>query len=844
LTTDDEAACLARLEHRSGSDQRGCAICGFRLRFIKWDACCAVSDPALSTIQITDIVRAGGWHSALFTTFSLSLSFFEAVALQALRDAGVRRTSIVVDVEGYRASLSERGVSEVGRIYDVVPLAMDNGIFHPKLMLLHGEAGIRATIGSGNLTFRGWGRNIEVIEYLHPEIEPEAFADLSDFLTLLALEATSSNGRISAERNPVPDDLIAACSRAGRARPTQAGRARVLHTLERSIVDQLRGFAADRGGATAITVVSPFFHGSGAVVDLARRLNCDNVSVCVPRHAPEWFDFAAARSAGLEVRPVEADAFNDANRSLHGKVIEISCHRGRLSLAGSVNATWPALASVKNVELAVLRSTDEPTVIGWRKCDLPAPSTALEVEPEVGPQPCLVARFDGAQIAGRVFGARASAAPWCATLDGVAIAAAVVVDSDGSFGFSARVDLLKLGRAVQLVFKRDAEEAAGWLIMDQILEAVRERGRTAEAVARILAGAGDADDIAAMLAFFADNPEALLFDRDLTSGGGSDTAKIPGASGTVDVSHLRPVDAFDAKIGAGGGGSLGAFDRLLAALRRAVVGHDESSLAASARLVLVDPRADDPDAPPPRTVPNQRLDAVFDALLARATQPSHSARQVVFTALAFLRFVSGTADDPEALIHSGLSRWQEVARAVGGATAPPDDLDKAYVAAIVARVVAEPRLAAGVHEALQAWHGGFVPPEWAENVVPRSTAAIESWLAPDAGEAAWDEAWRAVLQSETRWAWANAVSRALDAGNALPGMPASLRPTEATTIADVARGARRRDRVLVVPSGDRVDACPRCHLVLPEGDRQRLRHERVATAPCCERVLLSTGFRR
>jgi hypothetical protein len=243
-------------------------------------------------------------------------------------------------------------------------------------------------------------------------------------------------------------------------------------------------------------------------------------------------------------------------------------------------------------------------------------------------------------------------------------------------------------------------------------------------------------------------------------------------------------------------------------------------------------------------VPNQRLEAVFDALLARAAHPSHSARQVVFTALAFLRFVSGTADDPEALIHSGLGRWQEIARAAGGAMASPDDLDKAYVAVIVARVLPEPRLAAGVHEALQAWHGGFVPPEWAQNVVPRGAAAIESWIAPDAGEAAWDEAWHAVLQSETRWAWANTVSRALDAGVALPDMPASLWPAEVTTITDVASGRRRRERVRIVSSDDRVDACPRCHLMLPEGDRQRLRRERVVIASCCERVLLSTGFRR
>jgi hypothetical protein len=58
------------------------------------------------TISFGEIVRAEGWQSAFFTTYSLSLSFFEAVVLQGLRAGGVRQARIVVDLEGYRLPLA------------------------------------------------------------------------------------------------------------------------------------------------------------------------------------------------------------------------------------------------------------------------------------------------------------------------------------------------------------------------------------------------------------------------------------------------------------------------------------------------------------------------------------------------------------------------------------------------------------------------------------------------------------------------------------------------------------------------------------------------------------------
>src|SRR3954470_8638463 len=101
----------------------------------------------LQMLSPYEILASEKWHSALFTTFSVSLSFFEAVPLHALRARGARSIGILTDIVGYRASLSEAGVADAGRTYDLVPLRLSTGFFfHPKIMLLASDNTLRATV--------------------------------------------------------------------------------------------------------------------------------------------------------------------------------------------------------------------------------------------------------------------------------------------------------------------------------------------------------------------------------------------------------------------------------------------------------------------------------------------------------------------------------------------------------------------------------------------------------------------------------------------------------------------------------------------------------------------------
>src|ERR1700676_3403025 len=138
------------------------------------------------TLAPLDLISAHPWQRVTITTYALSLSFFEAVILDALIRAGGREAMILADIDGVRASLSEQGAQRVGKDYEVEPVSVSSGVFHPKISVLSGENECHLLVGSGNLTFGGWGGNYEVLEHLHPSFAADAINDVADFFDLLS----------------------------------------------------------------------------------------------------------------------------------------------------------------------------------------------------------------------------------------------------------------------------------------------------------------------------------------------------------------------------------------------------------------------------------------------------------------------------------------------------------------------------------------------------------------------------------------------------------------------------------------------------------------------------------
>src|SRR5690348_10572353 len=89
--------------------------------------------------SMRELLAAARWKHALFTTYALSLSYFESEVLRPLHYAGCDDIWLIVDAEGYRRSLLERRSKRVGQEYRLIPAALPHGILHAKSIYLSGE---------------------------------------------------------------------------------------------------------------------------------------------------------------------------------------------------------------------------------------------------------------------------------------------------------------------------------------------------------------------------------------------------------------------------------------------------------------------------------------------------------------------------------------------------------------------------------------------------------------------------------------------------------------------------------------------------------------------------------
>ncbi len=800
-----------------------------------------------------DLIASNPWSSVLLTTYSLSLSFLEAIPLASVYRS-YRNFTVVSDIEGYRASLSDVGAVGVGRDYDLVPVKCSTGVFHPKIALLADEKGeIRATVGSGNLTFGGWGYNNEVLELLRPGRDSACFSDLAAMLESMMKHARPG-GRLECVNPPELGPFIEMARKAAVA-PGDGG-ARLLHTMDAPLLSQIAAMADDLGGAESVHVVSPFFSAHHGVRMLSESLLCDRISVAVPSIAPSVFDFAAAAADGMQVSAVACDAFGDG-RSLHSKVFDIECAKGRLVVSGSANATVPALTGA-NIEAVVARIHDRQPIFGWNPVQVYEVSTTSEKEPAERSGAAMVVEYFAGALSGRIFGGDGLEGTWEAHLASGArrsAVGAVSVAGDGSFSLrpSEQVDPLSFGSSVQVIFSKGPDEIRGWLVLRGFLSEMNRRGPISRSIRRQVAGFGTVTDMNLILEFVARDPDALIEAAERTGGGGrADRAAsmqsfVKGAFGTAGALEMN-------ETWRGGSAVRHGQDDLIDALVRSLAttlpgdedeaGDDEDEDANDGR--------DARRPSPPRgggsggqRIRTNLVERAFKKLFEKVEAvPSGPARAPgLYLLFDMIARIVPRSEDGDRLLAPYLEKWLSLAKGARPQEGESGGLD-GCVATVVSRLfLGDPSKAETLHLFLQAWTEGEVPEEFALLLTPERGGLNEELLSRGTTTQEWARAWQTILATKTSWSAVNELHRALSA----PGAPFEV-PEGATTkeISVFTRYSERQvkpDKVYWMKARGRKPGC-RCGEVLFDDQRKRLDKLRIATCGSlmCGRVVVDLSL--
>lgn len=103
--------------------------------------------------------------NVVILSHNIDFMFLQTVVVSSLRKAGNPRLLVFGDAKCVQESFERQQpfLDGLGVRYRVIPIEMSSGYrFHPKIVLACGEDSAKLIIGSGNLTFGGWGENGEI----------------------------------------------------------------------------------------------------------------------------------------------------------------------------------------------------------------------------------------------------------------------------------------------------------------------------------------------------------------------------------------------------------------------------------------------------------------------------------------------------------------------------------------------------------------------------------------------------------------------------------------------------------------------------------------------------------
>lgn len=782
-----------------------------------------------------ELVGAHPWQRAVFTTYSLSLSFFESAVLDQLVRGGTRNALILADVDGVRGALSEQGARRAGKEYDIEPIKVPTGVFHAKVTALVGDGECHLLVGSGNLTFGGWGGNFELFEHVHSGSAVDAIRDTADFFDGLAEGLRARHGAQSECGN------LAALLHQTVDGSAGDGRIRLFHNLRRSILDQISELVADLGGATRLIAASPFWDGATAINSL-----CDNLKVdCVHVHAhpsgvvrgsfgSNWPAAASKR----KVVPICLDGFAGDRRLLHAKAIEIICKRGRLIVSGSANATKPALGASGNVETSIVR-IEKARSFGWtfKPADPLEQLHPLDEETEEGETiGILRAKLEEDTLYGQILQRhlQGEADAFLVTAEGSRLLGKVQLDGASRFSVLAtglEVQILR-GSRFTLAIENEQGRAEGFISFAAFTEISRRSGTLASRLFALLAGTETPADVAAIMSWIYDNPNVLnlnLFQPRAAAGTQPQTEDE-----TIPVRLLRssvdPAQPGQAPGSQNGQGSWKRFlDAFLASLRERrepfqgqtgnPIGDDEDDESEGGGAGDQDRETD-----PWIARSMARFHKVFGALLAEG-----NVGRFFWAAFDMAQYVCRRLEPQVIEASNWLSTLVSLYEEDIVGAERRDTIAAAILLLHGSDSSEDNARAARLHLLRKKFVIGDACPD---------LSTVDGFRAVLGVGADLEKLWERIKAIRTMPEQVEEFLKAVAARSPSSGYPdLSLNRDEWPTLARAIEELESRDDFEVVPSG--TTACPRCSYNLPREQIGRLRSRAVATARnCCGLVLV------
>jgi hypothetical protein len=315
--------------------------------------------------QVIKVIRSTkDVTNAVILTHNIDFVFVQSVVIPALRKCGSPTLTVFADANcaADTYQYQARVLASLGLRYRVVPVAMESGFrFHPKAVLLSGPQAATLLVGSGNLTFGGWGENGEVwCQYDSKADEIGVFGDFYSYMREVVALCAEPREAITAEVDEAFDPNTRAW--AGEMSSAQRLLGRAGHGA--SMLERMKSVAAGRG-SERLYVCAPYFdQNAEALQAMSRELGAESTTVLVQSQRTNLPAAAAAnlgrnfdlREATFEHMEKVGAGGDERTREvlLHAKFYGVQQDDQVTVFTGSANCSQAALTipgSAGNAEL-------------------------------------------------------------------------------------------------------------------------------------------------------------------------------------------------------------------------------------------------------------------------------------------------------------------------------------------------------------------------------------------------------------------------------------------------------------------------------------------------------------
>lgn len=309
--------------------------------------------------SIYDDLPGRFYHSAVMTSYSFNLPYFDKQLLRRLQAKGIRSINLLVDQKQLNEStdFDIDIVENVGKEYSISGIP-SSGAFHPKLNFFFGEKHIALTFGSCNLSIGGNGKNHEVFSGLMADDSDKAQLPLIreawDYITMY-LSHTMGYSKTRLEK-----DVPSSCSlmkepinykkHTFQAISDKYDMALLYNENNSSIFKQLKALLPKKD-ISEIIIVSPFFDADGSSLTTLLDL-CPNAKMKIYLQTN-----CILPPTRIKANPkIDFYDFSDTNRGkdkeknampLHAKIFIFKADDCSYCMIGSANATKAALGNEK-----------------------------------------------------------------------------------------------------------------------------------------------------------------------------------------------------------------------------------------------------------------------------------------------------------------------------------------------------------------------------------------------------------------------------------------------------------------------------------------------------------------